>query len=225
MPRRPVVDHAALDDIAARVRACTACRLSETRLHAAPGEGAGHFGHTPAGATLQIGDAPWSGVMLVGEAPGRNEDETGRPFCGAAGKNLDLGLAAAGLPRQSVFVTSINKCRPPDNRDPKPDEKAACRPFLMEQLAALRPRVLVALGRHGLSGLVEDPPKKFTEVRGTFIDGPDLGDGPIPVFCSLHPAAIIYRQAWKETYLDDWAKLGRWVRGEAVEGFPALPVD
>ncbi len=156
--------------------------------------------------------------MCVGEAPGRNEDETGHPFCGAAGKNLDLGLEAAGLKRPEVFVTSIVKCRPPKNRDPKPDEKAACHPYLLEQVAALRPRVIVALGRHGLSGLVDDPPKQFGDVRGTFVVGP----GGVLVFCSYHPAAIIYRRQWKEEYLADWEKLGRWVRGEAVEGFPDL---
>lgn len=176
-----------------------------------PGEGAGIWPE----ATLTPAP-PWSGVMLVGEAPGRNEDETGRPFCGAAGKNLDLGLAAAGFDRRAVFVTSINKCRPPKNRDPKPDEKAACRPYLIEQVEALAPRVIVALGRHGLSGLVDHPPQKFSDVRGRFLQGPE----GVPVFCSLHPAAIIYRQAWKDQYLDDWAWFGEWVRS----GLPA-PAD
>lgn len=194
-----------------------------------PGEGAGTVGHlgdiplTDFEPEVPAGDG-WSGVMLVGEAPGRNEDETGRPFCGAAGKNLDLGLRAAGLHRPDVFVTSINKCRPPGNRDPRPDEKAACRPYLLEQIAALRPRVIVALGRHGLSGLVEDPPRTFGEVRGRCLEAPLGPDGAsLPVFCSLHPAAIIYRQAWKEAYLEDWRRLGRWVRGEAVDGLPAPP--
>lgn len=201
------MDREALEEIATRVRACTDCRLHETRIHAVPGEGGGVFGHP---GTLDTDDAPWSGVMLVGEAPGRNEDETGRPFCGAAGKNLDLGLDAAGLRREAVFVTSINKCRPPKNRDPKPDEKAACRRYLLEQVAALQPRVLVALGRHGLSGLVSDAPKTFGDVRGRFLEGP----GGVPVFCSLHPAAIIYRQAWREQYLEDWRALGAWLRSD-----------
>lgn len=213
--RRPPVDRPALEEIAARVRSCTRCRLSETRIQAVPGEGGGVGG--PGDGQTRLTPPAWSGVMCVGEAPGRNEDETGRPFCGAAGRNLDLGLAAAGLDRGAVFVTSINKCRPPKNRDPRPDEKAACRPFLLEQVGALRPRVLVALGRHGLSGLVDDAPKTFSRVRGTFLEGP----GGVPVFCSLHPAAIIYRRQWREAYLEDWARLGRWVRGEAVEGFPA----
>ncbi len=174
-----------------QVMACTACRLHETRHLAVPGEGTGELG-----------------VMLVGEAPGRNEDETGRPFCGAAGKNLDLGLAAGSLARRHVFVTSINKCRPPGNRDPRPDEKEACTPWLDQQIAALKPKVVVALGRHGLSGLVDNPPKKFADVRGQLIPGRH----GVPVFCSLHPAAIIYRQAWREQYLDDWRRFGAWVR-------------
>lgn len=205
------MDSSALQDIAARVRACTRCPLHEGRIHAVPGEGGGHFGHAAPQATLDLG-APWSGVMLVGEAPGRHEDETGRPFCGAAGKNLDLGLTAAGLHRPAVFVTSINKCRPPKNRDPTREEKQACRPFLEEQIEALAPRVIVALGRHGLSGLVEDPPSRFGDVRGSFLEGP----GGVPVFCSLHPAAIIYRQAWREQYLEDWRVLGAWLRGDGA---------
>lgn len=180
-----------LEEIAAAVRICTQCPLSDGRIHAVPGEGTGD-----------------SGVFLVGEAPGRNEDETGRPFCGAAGKNLDLGLEAAGLARQDVFVTSINKCRPPKNRDPKQEEKAACTPWLDQQIQVVKPKVLVALGRHGLSGIASDPPKKFGDVRGTFVEGRH----GVPVFASLHPAAIIYRQAWREQYLGDWRRFGEWVR-------------
>lgn len=219
------VDREILAQIAARVRGCTRCRLAETRIHAVPGEGGGVYGHEGLELFGVEAGTRWSGVMLVGEAPGRNEDETGRPFCGAAGKNLDMGLAAAGLDRQSVFVTSINKCRPPKNRDPKPDEKAACRPYLLEQIGALAPRIIVALGRHGLSGLVETPPKQFGDVRGRFVEGPRGAAGhPVPVFCSLHPAAIIYRQAWREAYLEDWRRLGTWLRGQDVDGFPPLPL-
>jgi len=186
----------ALANIASEVRACQLCRLCETRINAVPGEGTGR-----------------AGVMLVGEAPGRNEDETGRPFCGAAGKNLDLALAAAGLDRAECFVTSIVKCRPPGNRDPTDDEKSACRPYLLRQVAALRPRVIVALGRHGLSGLIGHVPEDFSHLAGTFVAGPD----GIPVFVSLHPAAVIYRQKWKADYLRHWTEFGGWVRsGDAA---------
>lgn len=227
-----VVDAASLSSVAARVRACTLCPLHESRAHAVPGEGAGVRGDAPADAIPRQApwsrargpasataagptppQAPWSGVMLVGEAPGRNEDATGRPFCGAAGKNLDLGLVAAELDRRAVFVTSIVKCRPPANRDPKPEEKAACRPYLMAQIDALRPRVVVALGRHGLSGLVAAAPAPFSALRGRFVAGPADGAGAsVPVFCSLHPAAILYRRAWRQQYLDDWAWFGGWLR-------------
>ncbi|MEK6985545.1 MAG: uracil-DNA glycosylase [Candidatus Thermoplasmatota archaeon] len=180
--------------IADAVRGCTRCPLAAGRTNAVPGEGDGS-----------------SGILLVGEAPGRNEDETGRPFCGAAGKNLDLGLVAAGLERSTVFVTSIVKCRPPENRDPTPVEKAACQPHLAAQIASLRPRVLVALGRHGLSGLVGAVPDAFAKLPGSFVAGPD----GIPVFVSLHPAAVIYRQAWKEAYLRHWKAFGAWHRSGA----------
>jgi uracil-DNA glycosylase len=183
-----------LEEIAARVRSCHLCPLAEGRLHAVPGEGSGK-----------------SGIFLVGEAPGRKEDETGRPFVGAAGKNLDLALAAAGIPRADVFITSINKCRPPKNRDPTDAEKAACRPYLLEQVEALRPRVIVALGRHGLHGLLDELPNNFQDLPGRFLDGP-MG---IPVWVSLHPAAIIYRQKWREQYLADWKRFGAWLRSGA----------
>jgi DNA polymerase len=184
-------DPAALEAIAARVRTCTLCGLCATRTRAVPGEGTGA-----------------ARILLVGEAPGRNEDETGRPFCGSAGKNLDLGLREAGIERADCFVTSIVKCRPPKNRDPQPEEKAACRPYLLEQLEALRPRVIVALGRHGLHGVLGELPADFANLAGTFVAGP----AGVPVFVSLHPAAIIYRQKWRERYLEDWRRLGAWVR-------------
>jgi uracil-DNA glycosylase len=192
------VDAAALADIAGRVRACTRCRLCEGRTQAVPGEGSGR-----------------SRILLVGEAPGRNEDKTGRPFCGAAGKILDAALAEARVERSEVFVTSVVKCRPPGNRDPTPQEKDACRPYLLEQVAALQPRVLVALGRHGLSGLQDGVVKDFAGLAGTFQATP-LG---IPVFVSLHPAAVIYRQKWKPAFLGHWRDFGDWLRGEGPPGF------
>jgi len=149
--------------------------------------------------------------LLVGEAPGRNEDETGLPFCGAAGKNLDAGLAKAGLDRKDLFVTSIVKCRPPGNRDPTTAEKTACRGHLEAQIAALRPRVIVALGRHGLSPFMPVP-ADFSQRTGMVVGE----HGGIPVWASLHPAAIIYRQAWRERYMEDWQKFAAWYRAIGV---------
>ncbi|MFA5944439.1 MAG: uracil-DNA glycosylase [Candidatus Thermoplasmatota archaeon] len=194
----PSADLAALSDIAERVRVCQRCGLCGTRTNAVPGEGNGR-----------------GRILLVGEAPGRNEDKTGRPFCGAAGKILDAALTEARIDRADAFVTSIVKCRPPGNRDPTPEEKAACRPYLLEQVAALRPRVVVALGRHGLSGLVGEVPTEFASLAGTFLPTP-LG---LPVFVSLHPAAVIYRQAWRPQFLQHWRDFGAWMRGDGPPGF------
>lgn len=202
----------ALEDVAARVRACRLCGLCEGRTNAVPGEGS---------RALRL--------MLVGEAPGRNEDESGRPFVGAAGRNLDLALSAAGIDRKECFVTSIVKCRPPGNRDPTEQEKAACRPYLLEQVAALQPRVIVALGRHGLHGLLGAMPAGFAALPGSFLAGP----GGIPVWVSLHPAAIIYRQKWKSQYLAQWKAFGAWLQsgapapppGTALAGDPAGSQD
>jgi uracil-DNA glycosylase len=177
--------------VAEQVRRCTRCPLHDTRIQAVPGEG-------PVSAR----------VFLVGEAPGRNEDETGRPFCGAAGRNLDLALEAAGLRRDQVFVTSAVKCRPPGNRDPTTLEKVSCRPYLQEQLRLVRPRVMVALGRHGLHGLLGEMPQEFAQMAGSFVAGPE----GLPVFVSYHPAAIIYRQKWKPAYLEHWRAFGAWLR-------------
>src|SRR5213593_1925542 len=109
-----------LEALAARIRVCTLCRLHEGRGNAVPGEG-------PASARL----------LLLGEGPGRHEDEQGRPFVGAAGKVLDAALAKAGLSRRDVFITHVVKCRPPENRNPKADEVAACRPYLEAQIRAV----------------------------------------------------------------------------------------
>ncbi|MEA3191292.1 MAG: uracil-DNA glycosylase [Thermoplasmata archaeon] len=181
-----------LERIAGRVRVCLACPLAAGRIQAVPGEGDARLG-----------------VVLVGEAPGRNEDETGRPFCGAAGRNLDLGLAEAGLTRADVFVTSVVKCRPPGNRDPTTEEKELCRQHLLAQLEAIQPRVVVALGRHGLHGILGgDPAADFAKLAGTFLQTP----AGLPLWVSWHPAAIIYRQKWKPDYLRHWREFGAWLR-------------
>jgi DNA polymerase len=160
--------------------------------------------------------------MLVGEAPGRKEDESGRPFVGSAGKNLDLALAEAGIDRKDAFVTSIVKCRPPGNRDPTPEEKEACRPHLLQQVEALQPRIIVALGRHGLHGLLGEMPEGFAHLPGTFLEGPN----GIPVWVSLHPAAIIYRQKWKAKYIAQWREFGKWFRsGEPAPIGKTLAAD
>src|SRR5207248_8412864 len=118
-------------------RASVRCRLQLGRTLAGPGEG-----------------RPDADIVWIGEAPGRQEDRTGRPFVGAAGKVLDRSLAASGLSRAEVYITNVVKCRPPANRPPKADEMQACQPYLLAELQAVQPRLLVTLGAHALRGLV-----------------------------------------------------------------------
>jgi len=174
---------ALLEKTAAAVRSCTLCRLHAGRIQAVPGEG-------PLDAD----------VFLIGEAPGREEDATGSPFVGSAGKILDKALAAARLPRSSVFVTNVVKCRPPANRGPRSDEIETCRPYLMTQIAAVRPKVLVTLGSTALRGLL-----------GTGIDlkearGKTLAFGDVPVLPTYHPAAILYNRRLEPTLRNDLRK-------------------
>ena len=143
-----------LEAIGAEVRRCTACRLCEKRTKAVPGEGA-----------LK------SGIMFIGEGPGFHEDRQGRPFVGQAGKLLEEMLATVGLRREQVYITNVVKCRPPGNRDPQPDEIAACNGYLDRQLAAIDPRIVVTLGRFSLARFF--PGAKISAVHGEpkFADG------------------------------------------------------
>ena len=127
----------ALDQLHAQIRACTRCGLHATRTQAVPGSG-------PAPAD----------IMIVGEAPGFNEDVQGQPFVGAAGKLLDTLLGQIGLSRRDVFIANVLKCRPPQNRDPMPNEAEACLPYLRQQFALVRPKAVLVLGRHALERML-----------------------------------------------------------------------
>lgn len=172
----PEERRAALDAIASEVRVCERCRLSQQRTLAVPGEG-----------------SPDTEVVFVGEGPGQNEDRQGRPFVGAAGELLERLLALVGWRREEVFITNVVKCRPPGNRDPEPDEIAACRPFLQRQLEALDPAVLVTLGRHSLQTFM--PGERISQVHGTArpVD-PATGARAATGYAMYHPAAAL-RQA------------------------------
>jgi DNA polymerase len=132
--------------------------------------------------------------MLVGEAPGKKEDETGKPFCGAAGRVLDEMLASINLSRADVFVTSVEKFRPPKNRDPKPVEIMACFPYLEQQIKVIEPKIIVTLGRHALKRLLEwergttTKSISMSEFRGQPFEGKN-GRIYYPVH---HPAAVLY---------------------------------
>jgi len=154
---------------------------------------------------LVVGDGNLDAdIIFIGEAPGKKEDETGLPFVGASGKFLDEMLTSVNLTRQDVYITSIVKYRPPNNRDPKPAEKAAFWPYQLKQLEIIQPKVVVTLGKHSLGYFL--PGAKIAEVHGqashVMIDGMDLI--VIPLF---HPAAALYRRSLRQTLIDDFLKV------------------
>jgi DNA polymerase len=163
----------ALEAIAAEVRSCTDCRLHEGRTRAVPGEG-----------------DPDTEVVFVGEGPGFNEDRLGRPFVGRAGDLLVKLLGSIGWRREEVFITNVVKCRPPDNRDPQPDEIAACAKYLRRQLEVLDPAVVVTLGRHSMARFM--PGARISQAHGTVrpVD-PATGARAALVFAMYHPAAAL----------------------------------
>lgn len=129
--------------------------------------------------------------MLIGEAPGFNEDQTGKPFVGRAGQLLDKIFESVGLSREKdVYICNTLKCRPPNNRDPLPDEKAACRDYLNRQIDLLKPRLILLCGRVALTSFI-DTPLRITKVRGKWFDGP-YGSKMMPIF---HPSYLLRNQS------------------------------
>jgi DNA polymerase len=139
-------------------------------------------------------------VMFIGEAPGKNEDLTGEPFVGAAGKFLDQLLTGIGYRRQDVFITSIVKYRPPNNRDPRPSEKAVFLPYLLRQIEVIRPKLLVTLGRHSMEHFL--PGAKISQVHGTL-----RHSGGMAVLPLLHPAAALYSHGMRQTIEHDFTQI------------------
>jgi DNA polymerase len=182
---------ATLEAIAAEVRACTRCRLHEGRTSAVPGEG-----------------HPSTEVVFVGEGPGFHEDRQGRPFVGRAGDLLVRLLGSIGWRREDVFITNIVKCRPPDNRDPEPDEVAACAPFLRRQLEALDPALVVTLGRHSMARFM--PGTTISRAHGTVRPAdPETGARDALVVALYHPAAALRTPAIEEASFADIALVPR----------------
>ncbi|MBL8737602.1 MAG: uracil-DNA glycosylase [Planctomycetes bacterium] len=178
---------ALLQELRREVQPCTRCKLHEGRQHTVFGEG-----------------DPAAEVMFIGEAPGAREDQTGRPFVGEAGQLLDRILSGAmGLQRSEVYIANINKCRPPGNRVPEPDEVAACLPFLRQQIAIVRPKVLVCLGRTAAQNLLA------TTASTTALRGRDLAYEGIPVVVTWHPAYLLREPAHKRETWDDIKRVNR----------------
>jgi uracil-DNA glycosylase family 4 len=150
---------------------------------------------------LVFGDGnPDADIVFIGEAPGKNEDEQGKPFVGAAGRFLNEMLATIGLEREDIYITNIVKYRPPDNRDPFPDEKAAFLPYLEAQLEVIQPKIVVTLGRHSLNCFLPD--LQISAVHGQ----PKRYKGLVylPLF---HPAAALYNGGLRQTLIDDFIKI------------------
>jgi len=178
---RPDADNS-LSALRTQVSACTRCALSETRTQTVFGVGDPH--------------ADW---LVIGEAPGAEEDKQGEPFVGRAGKLLDSMLLAIGLRRRQVFIANILKCRPPSNRDPEPEEVDACESYLKQQIALINPRIILAVGRVAAQNLLKtDQP--IGRMRGTRYYYPEPR---IPVVVSYHPAYLLRspgqkRKAWAD---------------------------
>jgi len=177
-----------LEKIATEVRGCPLCKLARTRKNAVPGEG-------------QLA----AKIMFIGEAPGRSEDEKGRPFVGAAGRILDDMLKKAGIERSQVFITNVVKCRPPNNRVPEEDESAACQPYLERQIALIQPKVICILGKTAYSSLLGG--NSITANRGKIVE--KAGQ---KYFLTIHPAAAIYNRSLLSVLEADLKKLAKEIK-------------
>jgi DNA polymerase len=143
-------------------------------------------------------------IVFIGEAPGKNEDEQGLPFVGAAGKFLNEMLAGVGMNRSDVYITNIVKYRPPNNRDPLPEEKEAFWPYLVRQLDVIRPKIVVTLGRHSMEYFLPD--KKISVIHGQ-PKRINFGDTKLVIVPLYHPAAALYNGGMRVTLAEDFNKL------------------
>ena len=178
--------HIPLDELRVQVESCRRCPLCDGRKQTVFGVG-----------------NPHARVMFIGEAPGKNEDLQGEPFVGAAGHYLNELLGCAGLRREDVFIANVLKCRPPGNRDPRPEEIQTCTPFLREQTRTIDPEVLVTLGKFSTQFVLK------TQVGITRLHGRVQRAGKFLVFPIFHPAAALYDGAKREALENDFVTLGQ----------------
>ncbi len=187
-----------MESLVKEILACTKCQLWKTRTNAVPGVGSREC------------------LMFVGEAPGANEDIEGKPFVGAAGKLLtDLIKEVLGLDRSQVYITNLVKCRPPRNREPTDLEEKTCWPYLQRELEIVRPKVIVALGRHSSSyllGKIGVTFKTMEEARGKIHAFPILGS-QVPLFSTYHPAAALYNPRLKDILVQDFRRIKTYLGG------------
>lgn len=172
-----------LESLNEQIRRCSSCRLCRGRKRGVPGEG-------PEDAD----------IMFVGEAPGFHEDRQGRPFVGPAGKFLEKLLASIDLSRDDVYICNVIKCRPPNNREPQPDELAACRPYLDRQIQLIKPKLIVTLGRFSMQ-------LAFSGVRISRVHGIPKRVGEFVYFPMFHPAAALHQPRYRASIEADMLKI------------------
>jgi DNA polymerase len=173
----------ALTDLYREIALCRKCEIARSRTRVVPGEGAEN-----------------AEIMFIGEAPGFNEDQQGRPFVGAAGQFLEQLLASVNLSRQQVYIGNVIKCRPPNNRDPLPIEISNCRPWIERQVQLISPKIIVTLGRYSMA--MYFPGKTITKIHGTA----QTRDG-VTYFAMYHPAAALHQAGLREDIIRDMQKL------------------
>jgi len=177
-----------LEKLNQKMLACSRCVLRKTCSQVVPGEGSAE-----------------AEIMFIGEGPGRDEDIQGRPFVGAAGKFLNEMLTNINLRRENVYIANVVKCRPPQNRDPLPEEIETCWSWLLEQIRTIQPKLIVTLGRHSMGRFL--PGMKISEIHGKAMrrEMPEIGK---QVFCTLyHPAAALYNGSMRDVLINDFKKI------------------
>lgn len=177
-----------LEKLNKKMTACSKCSLRMGCKQVVPGTGS---------ANAQI--------MFIGEAPGKKEEELGMPFVGAAGKFLDEMLGIIKLKREDVYITNAVKCRPPENRDPTPQEKEVCWPWLVGQIKIIQPKMIITLGRHSMNLFL--PELKISEAHGKALRKDFPGLGKQVFFTLYHPAAALYNGGMRETLIKDFKKI------------------
>lgn len=166
------------------------CELKNTATQAVPG----------------VGNAK-AEIVFIGEAPGKSEDKQGEPFVGAAGKFLNEMLASIDLKREEIYITNIVKYRPPNNRDPLPEEKFACREWLLEELKIISPKLVVFLGRHAMNNFFPD--LQISQAHGKMLVKPFKGMSTKYFFPLYHPATALYDGSMREVLMEDFKKIPR----------------
>ncbi|RJP35265.1 MAG: uracil-DNA glycosylase [Actinobacteria bacterium] len=186
-------DAASIGELFEAIKDCRRCRLGETRTN----------------LVLGTGDEN-AEIMFVGEAPGFHEDKQGIPFVGPAGQFLDQLLASIGLQRSQVYIANTLKCRPPDNRDPQPQELETCTPYLFKQIDIIKPRIICTLGNHATKTLLSTT-TGITQLRGKLIRKGGLAYVPL-----FHPAAALHKPPLKSTLIEDFQRLQEHLASEKV---------